>query len=167
MVSAEIGALYAAHIDWLRTWLNRHTRCSHRAADLAQDTFCRMLERPDEVLPRAPRGYLATIARRLVIDAARRDRVETAYLEAHRLMAGDCAVPPPSQLAEDVEAIALVAQALEALPERARRAYLLSRLEGWSHAEIAAEIGVSRSMVKQYVAKGYAGCYAAIHGTGT
>ncbi|MFT3965757.1 MAG: sigma-70 family RNA polymerase sigma factor [Sphingobium sp.] len=163
--TAEIGALYAAHGDWLRGWLNRYTRCSHKAADLAQDAFCRLLERSATPLPKAPRGYLATIARRLVIDAARRDRVEAAYLDAHRVANEGSLVPAPDHLLEAVEDLSRVAEALETLPGRTRRAYLLFRLEGWSHAEIAAELGVSRSMVKQYVAKGYASCYAAVHGS--
>ncbi|WP_049019952.1 sigma factor, partial [Burkholderia cenocepacia] len=39
----EIDALYADHHAWLRGWLSRKLGCAHRAADLAHDTFVRLL----------------------------------------------------------------------------------------------------------------------------
>lgn len=160
----EIGSLYATHADWLNGWLRRYTRCPQKAADLTQDTFCRLLERPDGRPPGTPRSYLATIARRLIIDDARRAKVESAFLEAHAAMAQDASQPGPDRITEAVNELLAVVRALDTLPEHVRRAYLLSRLDGWPHAEIAAVLGVSKSMVKQYVAKAYARCYAAAYG---
>ncbi|WP_414902263.1 sigma-70 family RNA polymerase sigma factor [Sphingomonas flavalba] len=160
----EIGALYASHAAWLNAWLRQRTRCPHKAADLTQDTFCRLLERADTDTPRVPRSYLATVARRLMIDDARRARVESAFLDAHATLTDGLRQPGPDQIAEAVNALLAVTRALEVLPERVRRAYLRARLEGCSHAEIAEELGVSKSMVKQYVAKAYARCYAASYG---
>jgi len=51
---------------------------------------------------------------------------------------------------------------LDTLPAKPRSAFLLHRLEGWSYGEIAAELGVSSSMVKQYVARALAHCYLAL-----
>lgn len=160
----EIGSLYAAHADWLRGWLRRRTRCSHKAADLTQDTFCRLLERPQAPALQTARSYLATIAQRLVIDDARRAKVEAAFLEANAALMQGVTQAGPDRIAQAVDELVAVARALETLPERIRRAYLLSRLDGLSHAEISAEIGVSKSMVKQYIARGYAHCYATAYG---
>lgn len=163
-VTIDVSALYASHGEWLREWLRRHTRCSHRAADLAHDTFCRVLEKVDAGPVRDGRSYLATIARRLIIDDARRAKVEAAFLHAHSAVMNGAAEPGPDRIAEALDELLAVTRALDALPDRVRRAYLLSRLDGWSHADIAADLGVSKSMVKQYVAKGYARCYAVAYG---
>ncbi|WP_035706819.1 sigma-70 family RNA polymerase sigma factor [Niveispirillum irakense] len=160
----DIGCLYASHAAWLNAWLRRHIRCPQRAADLTQDTFCRLLERSDCRTLVTPRTYLATIARHLIIDDARRAKIENAFLAAHAALMDGVSHPGPDQIAEAVNALLAVTRALDALPDHIRRAYLLSRLEGWSHGEIAAELGVSKSMVKQYVAKAYARCYAASYG---
>jgi RNA polymerase sigma-70 factor (ECF subfamily) len=160
----EIEALYASHADWLNAWLRRQTRCPQKAADLVQDTFCRLVNRPDSHPPRVPRTYLATIARRLLIDDARRAKIERAFLDTQFLLTDGAYEPGPDQVAEAIRELMEVTQALDALPERVRRAYLLSRLDGRSHAEIATELGVSKSMVKQYVAKAYGRCYAAAYG---
>lgn len=163
----EIGSLYASHADWLNGWLRRQTRCPQKAADLVQDTFCRLLDRLDKHPPRIPRSYLATIARRLLIDDARRAKIERAFLDAQSELADGAYAPGPDQVAETIRDLMAVMQALDGLPERVRRAYLLSRLDGWSHADIGAELGVSKSMVKQYVAKAYAHCYAVAYGAST
>lgn len=161
----EIGSLYAAHAEWLRGWLQRYTRCPHKAADLAQDTFCRLVERVQPDPLQSPKSYLATVARRLVIDDARRARVEGAFLDAYAALVGGGFDVGPDRIAEAVDDLVMVARALETLAERPRRAYLLARLDGMSHADIAAELRVSKSMVKQYVAQAYARCYAATYGT--
>ena len=160
----DVSALYALHGDWLKAWLRRHTRCAHRASDLTHDTFCRILEGADAAPIRDGRNYLATIARRLVIDEARRAKVEAAFLDAYHALMDGAAEPGPDRIAEAVSELLAITRALDELPDKTRRAYLLSRIEGWNHADIAEELGVSKSMVKQYVAKGYARCYAVTYG---
>ncbi|HUD28971.1 MAG TPA: sigma-70 family RNA polymerase sigma factor [Novosphingobium sp.] len=158
--SAEITALYGDHGEWLRNWLRQRTRCSHRAADLAQDTFCRVLERkPDDAI-REPRRYLATIARRILIDDVRRRDIERAYLDAYGLLGEGEHAPSPERIAEAVDLLRAVVDALGGLSDKARRSFLMIRFDGLRYAEAAAELGVSERMVKRYVAEGYARCYA-------
>ena len=47
---------------------------------------------------------------------------------------------------------------LNTLPLKVRRAFLLSRLDGLSYREIAAELGVSERMVKKYMARAMLHC---------
>jgi RNA polymerase sigma-70 factor (ECF subfamily) len=162
----DIDGLYSGHSEWLRGWLRRYTRCSDRAADLAQDTFCKLIENRVLEAPNNPRSYLATVARRLVIDEARRAEVERTFLEAHAALMAGATAPCPERIATAIAELSAVMRELETLPERARRAFLLARLDGMPHALIATRLGVSKSMVKQYVAKGYARCYAAAYGAG-
>lgn len=73
--------------------------------------------------------------------------------------------PCPERIAAAIDELDIVMRELDTLSERARRAFLLARLEGASHTQIAAQLGVSKSMIKQYIAKGYARCYAAAYGS--
>ena len=77
----DIEYLYGEHHGWLKGWLRTRTGNSADAADLAQDTFVRMLTLRQLPVLREPRHYLATIARGLLIDKARRQTLERAYLE--------------------------------------------------------------------------------------
>ena len=59
---AEVALLYQSHHAWLRGWLRSRVGCGEHAADLAQDTFVRLL-RARQVSPlKEPRAYLSSIA---------------------------------------------------------------------------------------------------------
>ena len=79
---AAITELYCAHHGWLFGWLRRKLGCAHNAADLAHDTFARILNARESVATlREPRAFLSTTARRLIIDQVRRKQIENAYLQ--------------------------------------------------------------------------------------
>jgi len=154
--------LYREHHGWLFRWLRRRMRCPERAADIAQDTFCRVLTGGPSTRPREPRAYLTRIATRLLIDHSRRERIERAYREAAALLAAEHAVAPSAErVSEVLDTLAAIARMLEGLPDRPRRAFLMSRLDGCRHDEIGAELGVSVSMVKKYIARALVHCYYA------
>lgn len=161
IAAGDLGELYADHADWLRGWLGRRTRCPQRASDLAQDTFCRLLERETAETPRDARSYLATVARRLLIDDVRRRELEAAFLAACDPREADTVTP--ERVLAAVELLDAVGRLLADLPDEVRAAFLLRRLDGLSHAEIAARLGVSDRTVKRHVARAYASCYAAAY----
>ena len=49
------------------------------------------------------------------------------------------------------QSLAVIEQALNALPEKCRRAFTLHRFDGLSYAEIAVTLGVSESMVEKHI----------------
>jgi RNA polymerase sigma-70 factor (ECF subfamily) len=107
---------------------------------------------------REPRAYLTTVARGLVIDQYRRRDLERACLEALAAEPERCA-PSPEQRLLMLETLMEVDRLLDGLPAKARAAWLYSRLDRLSHAEIAERLGVSVSRVRQYLAKVARQCY--------
>ncbi|MFT6371583.1 MAG: RNA polymerase sigma factor (sigma-70 family) [Gammaproteobacteria bacterium] len=99
-------------------------------------------------------GFSDHNASRLIIDEARRKKVEQRYLKTYYYYHGEESVVPST---EDVvlmtETLTALIQMLEGLPEKCLRAFLMNRLDGMKHAEIAETLGVSKSMVKQYMAR--------------
>ncbi|TDU25620.1 RNA polymerase sigma-70 factor (ECF subfamily) [Panacagrimonas perspica] len=145
----QIHTLYADHHGWLRTWLKGRLGCPEQAADIAHDTYLRVLKL--EQLPSSePRGYLSRIAKGLAIDAWRRRQIEAAYIEL--IASSDVEVPSEEQRALIVEALVELDRILDALPPKVKRAFLLRKLEGLRYAEIAAQLGVTSSSVEKYVA---------------
>ncbi len=157
-----VHRLYVDHQGWLNGWLRRQLGCSQRAADLAQDTFVRVLSK-DQGLDsiREPRAYLHIIARGLLINHWRRRQIEQAYLEAIALQP-EALAPSPESQALVVETLMQVDAMLARLPEKVRRAFLLSQLHGMTYAAIAIELGVSERMVKKYMAQAMLHCLALI-----
>lgn len=157
----SIEALYCDHHSWLKGWLQRRLGNSEQAADLAQDTFLRLLgsERVPSVI-HEPRAYLTTVAQRLVSNLWRREKLEQAYLEA-LAQAPVTLAPSPQEQAILLETLLELDQLLDELPSIVRRAFLLSQLDGLTHAQVAAALGISIPTVKRYLVKALQRCYFA------
>lgn len=160
---SNIGDLYASNHRWLVGWLHKKLGCSFDAADLAQDTFIKVAHLGNISSIQAPRAYLTTTATRLIIDLMRKRNIEQHYLEALYLSQTNDFVASPQQIKEAVEALNEIAALLEGLPEKVYRAFLMCRLDGLSYSEIANTLGVSTSMVKQYIARAMMHCYQAAY----
>lgn len=158
-----VGVLYRDHRAWLFGWLRKSLSCPHRAEDLSQDTFVRLLGRNDLQLPREPRALLTTIAKGLLVDQFRRSALERAYLDELAL-APEGLHPSPEEQALALEALGEVDRLLGQLSSKARAAFLHNRLDGLGHGEIAELLGVSPSRVRQYLAQGLRQCYIALYG---
>ncbi|MFZ5507590.1 MAG: sigma-70 family RNA polymerase sigma factor [Pseudomonadota bacterium] len=156
--------LYREHHPWLLQRLRRTLGCPHQAADLAHDTFVRVLGRPS--LPGdllQPRAWLGTIAHGLLVDFLRRADLERAYLQALAALPASHH-PSAEDRALTLEALRQVDRLLDGLSSRARAAYLWSRLDGLPHAEIAQRLGVSAPRVRQYLATAARRCYELRYG---
>jgi len=158
--AATLGLLYRSHYDWLREWLARRLGNRETGADLAQDTFVRLLikHREGRIVAAAgaapkehTRAYLTTIANGLLVDHLRRRKVERAYADAIALLPQDL-VPSAEDAARLQEALVAIDRFLSTLTPKIRATFLLSRLDGYSYPSIAALLGVSLSSVEKYMA---------------
>jgi RNA polymerase sigma-70 factor (ECF subfamily) len=153
---------YAEHHGWLSTWLRRRLGCTHSAADLAQDTFVRVLLRP-QVLPtlREPRAYLSTLAKGVISEHWRRQALERAYLDALALMPEPLALSPEERL-ELLQTLDEIDAMLDGLAPKAREAFVLSQLEGLTYVAIAERLQISERTVKRYMQQGFERCLALV-----
>ncbi|WP_076591088.1 sigma-70 family RNA polymerase sigma factor [Herminiimonas arsenitoxidans] len=157
-----LHTLYSEQYGWLHAWLRKKLSCTHQAADLAQDAFLQILRRPETLVDvREPRAYLTTIARRLVFETWRRRDLEQAYLAELSALPEDV-VPSPEDQALVLETLLAIDRLLDGLSLKARSAFLMSQLDGMTYKEIAAELNVSASRVRQYMAQALTCCYAAV-----
>jgi RNA polymerase sigma-19 factor, ECF subfamily len=157
----EVQALYVEHHTWLRSWLKRKLGCAHRAGDLAHDTFLRLLARDEPVDAREPRALLTTVAQRVLYNHWRRQQIEQAWLEA-LAHAPEPLAPSPEERALVVETLCEIDALLDGLPAAVKRAFLLSQLDGASHAEIAAELNISLATVKRHLVRAASQCFFAM-----
>jgi len=152
-----IADLYTEHHGWLQGWLRRKLGCSHRAADFAHDTFLRLLDRDAPVALNEPRAFLTTVAKGLVANHFRRQKIEQAWLEV-LASRPEALSPSPEERALIIETLYQIDALLDGLPPKARKAFLLSQLEGLAYADIAARLEVSVSMVKKYMLQAITHC---------
>src|SRR5450830_465433 len=159
----DVESLYSNHHGWLFGWLRKKMGCAHNAADIAQDTFLRIIASRDALLGmQEPRAYLTTTAKRLLVDRARRQLIEQSYLAQLATGAhGLASYPDPQEILLAVEALEQIGSALQTLSENARNAFLLHYLDAQTHAEVAAALGVSTRMVHKYLAQALIKCQLA------
>ncbi len=154
----SVATLYRQHHRWLNDWLSRRVGCRALAADLAQDTFVRLLTRP-RPLDNADtaRRYLRTVAERLCIDQWRRRAVEQAWLDVL------AARPEPVDLSPEdhaiiVETFCEIDDMLQRLPRKVATAFVHSQIGGLTYRQIAERMAVSERTVKSYMARAMFEC---------
>ncbi len=158
----SLDALYSEHNGWLKRWLQQRLGCPERAADIAQDTFVRILlkETPPQI--EKPRAYLTTIANGLVINHWRRQALEQAYLEILQQQP-EPIVPSHEETALVIEKLEQLARMLDGLPIRAKQVFLLARLDGLAYKQIAERLDISVNMVQKAMTLAIANCYHALY----
>ena len=135
-----------------RYWPPVFTYALHRtgsrdlAADIAQDTFCRLWERRSTWnTTGSVRGLLFRLARNTAVSQHRRnrarDRASNGFAELY--LERRPAVLP----AENAELRAALNRAIAALPARRREVFQLRMLDDLSYEEIAETMGTSRQTV--------------------
>lgn len=156
-----ITHLYREHHGWLHGWLRHKLGCPEQAADLAHDTFVRLL-RPEAPMPglREPRAYLTTVARGVLIDHWRRRDLERAWLDTLAALPEELA-PSLEDKALALEALIRIDQLLDSLKSKVREAFLLAQIDGLRYREIGERLGVGERMIKKYIAQAMHACLLA------
>lgn len=152
-----IHALYSDHHSWLRGWLRRKLGCAEQAADLAHDTFIRIMTRRNLVAIEQPRAYLTSVAKGVLINWYQRQALERAYLDALSALPEQMA-PSPEQNYLILETLHEIDALLDTLPQPVKRAFLLSQIEGVKYEDIAARMSVSLITVKRYMKQAFMQC---------
>ena len=156
-----VDGLFRAHNAWLTGWLRRRLGCPHSAADLAQDTFIKVLGARDTQQIVEPRAFLTTIARRVLCNHYRRQDLERAYYQALSELPESVA-PSEEERAIILETLVELDQLLDGLPGPVKSAFLMSQVDGLSHGEISSALGISIATVKRHLNKAALRCYFAL-----
>ncbi|WP_342781888.1 sigma-70 family RNA polymerase sigma factor [Verticiella sediminum] len=147
----------------MHTWLCRKLGDSFTAADLAHDTFLRVLRRGLADAIQSPRAYLTVIAGGLVNDHWRRRALEQAWLD-ELAARPEMFEPSLEERAVILETLDQIARLIDGLPALAREAFLLSQLDGLTYPQIAERLAISVNRVQKAMTQAVKHCYRAMHG---
>lgn len=161
-MSNDLDALFRRYRKELHLLAYRRLSDRDAAADVVQDAFLRyasVSQPPHCRVIDNPRHFLWRIVLNLVADL-RRHRLRQGHHMDLDDVADWHADPQPSaeQVLESRRQLRRLRAALNELPDNCRRALLLNRLEGLTHAEIGERLGVSASMVSKYIMRALKHC---------
>lgn len=161
-MSNDLDALFRRYREELHLLAYRRLADRDAAADVVQDAFVRyagMSRHPNPGIIDNPRHFLWRIVINLVTDLRRRN-----LRQGHHVGLDEVADrhadprPTPDQMLESRRQLKKLRSALNELPDNCRRALLLNRLDGLTHAEIGERLGVSASMVSKYIMRALRHC---------
>jgi RNA polymerase sigma-70 factor (ECF subfamily) len=169
---AAFAELYDAIAPRLLGFLRKATRDGGAAEDLMQETLLQMHRARGSFIPGAPvRPWAFAIARRLMIDNARRRRVERrlfsdAPANDWKSYEPTAAMAPADELLHARRLERRVQQRLDALPEAQRTAYQLLQQEGFTLKGAAEVLGTSVTAVKLRAHRAYKALRAVLRDAG-
>jgi len=144
-----VGREILPHERDLRLWLQRRLVAAADVEDIVQECYCRLAQLPELTHVTHPRAYLFTMARNLA--QRQRQRARVVRIDA-MVDAGDAEwesdQPSPERIAAARQELGRVQAALTTLSDRARRIFLMRKVEGLTQREIASALGVSEAVVE-------------------
>lgn len=145
---------YRRELKRLLSHARRHAD-SDAASDIVQEAFARAAASGQVSQLRNPGAFLQRIVHNLVIDRARRAAARPAHVPLAEDREGAC---PPSQHDEAVaaELLARYEAALDRLPEKTRRVFLMHRVDERTYSEIHEALGISIAGVEYHMMKALA-----------
>lgn len=144
--------------ETLRQFVSRRIG-PEEADDVLQDTWLRLSQHREQEDWREPRAMLFATAGNLSIDRWRwQQRQQTLVTEEAGWELCPDERPDPATCLEQRRQVLRLDAALAELPPACRQAFLLNRLEGLSHREIAQQLGISCKTVQRHIEKALGHC---------
>lgn len=144
------------------------TRDSELAADLAQDIFAKFWQQRERLHGvQHAENYLYIFSRNHIMDFLRKKVLQTENIEFLVEHFRESTADPQERM-EYAEFRALMRQAIDSLPSKVKTVFLLSRVEGRTHEQIALRLGISTVSSKTYIVRAlrHIRAYVAKHGDG-
>ena len=126
-----------------------YTKSHTRAQEITQDVFLKLWNKRDR-LPEVNsfKNYLFILGRNQIISALRNKLDEPLDYD---LLENPGTAPAPDQQFQYKEFYSTILEAIEKLPPVRKAIFKMSRLQGLSYEEIAANMNISKNTVKEHI----------------
>jgi RNA polymerase sigma factor (sigma-70 family) len=158
-----LSCLFAEAQDDLAAFVSRRVGAQD-AADVLQDTWLKLREHGDSASWREPRAVLFTTAGNLAVDHWRHRQRQAQHFDGGEMPDIACPFPGPESVVEHRRQAERVAAVLDELPVECRRAFLLNRLDGLTHREIADRLGICTKTVQRHIERALGHCLLRLAG---
>ncbi|MEQ8802939.1 MAG: RNA polymerase sigma factor [Haliea sp.] len=159
MKVSSISDAFIQHQVFLRRFLRRFLVDPRDVEDISQEAYLRAFQAEQSDVVRSPKAFLFRIARNLALnELSRRSRALTDCIDEASGAGEDTGSPCLEEQLQSEQRLALFCRAAARLPPQCRRAFLMRKVYGYTHREIAEKLGVSTSTVEKHIATGLYRC---------
>lgn len=161
---SSVTAAFLENNTFLKRFLARFFSDQQDIEDVAQETYLRAYIAEQRKDIEQPKAYLFRIARNLALTKlTKKSKQITDYIEesADSLVIERAAAADDELEAE--ESLGLYCEAVATLPEKCRQVFLLRKVHGLAHKEIAERMSLSVSSVEKYLLRGVLECKAFVN----
>ncbi len=158
---SAVSTAFLLNQDFLKRFLARFFSESQDIEDVAQEAYLRAYVAEQHKEIEQPKAFLFRIARNLALTKLKeKSKKITDYLEeSGASVVIECGAAADSEV-EALESLGLYCEAVAALPEKCRQVFLLRKVHGLAHREIAERMSLSVSSVEKYLHRGILECKA-------
>lgn len=122
------------------------------SADILQETWLKLANHPAESTIEDPSAFVRSVARNTATDYLRKERRRGSLdAEVRELLWETEDALSPERIVIGRQAAAMLREVIDSLPAQTRRVLLMSRFEGMTHREIAAELRISEAAVYYHI----------------
>jgi len=157
--SSAVSVAFLENYGFLKRFLARFFSDRQDIEDVAQEAYLRAYVAEQRKEIEQPKAFLFRIARNLALTKlTKKSRKITDYLEeCGTSVVIEYGAAADSEV-EALESFGLYCEAVAALPEKCRQVFLLRKVHGLAHKEIAERMSLSVSSVEKYLLKGVLDC---------
>lgn len=144
----RFSVLYEKYAQELSNFLYYKYGSSLNPNDKAQDAFIKLWENCAKVTPDKAKSYLYTVANNLMLNAVKHQKVVFKYQE---VKPKDYTNESPEFLLRKKEFLQRYEKALASLKDEERIAFMLSKIDGKTHKEVAELMGVTKKVAEHKI----------------
>ena len=152
----SLDRLYRDHKTRLHRLVSRRLSDPSHAEDVTHEAFTRLAARADLAELANPLAMLTRIAINIIRDGFRAERYRAGRepeLREHFVTTRP--VPDPENHTASRQELARLRDAIDRLPPRCREVFIMHKIHGLSHSDVARTLGISRNMVEKHVIRAY------------
>ncbi|MFT2091013.1 RNA polymerase sigma factor [Paraglaciecola sp. 2405UD69-4] len=147
--------LFKEHNESLLNFLRSRLPSESDAHEVAQEAYIKLLKLDEPNAISYLKAYLFKIASNLAVD---RLRLKQRSKQPEKFEFFQTMAPSEEHIALRQEQLVLVSKAIEELPPKCRKVFLLKQFHGLSSKEIASLMRVSDRMVRKYLVRATEHC---------
>ncbi|MEL7003493.1 MAG: sigma-70 family RNA polymerase sigma factor [Bacteroidota bacterium] len=140
--------LFKTHSKDLHDFLHYKYGEDNNPKDLVQEAFLKLWNNCKKVVPEKARSFLFTVANNQMLNELSKKKTASSYSSEKRASYN---TESPQYVLEEKEYMDRLQDAIQSLTEDQRVTFLMNRIEGKKHQEIADLLGISRKAVEKRI----------------